>query len=317
MPRSPLRSSRVETSKPPSPPPRIRNNDHDSAAPSSSKSSLNDPVTSSTFPREQASRPPKEHSSSHTRDHPGQDPKSTSLRPSKRPRRSPSPTSATENLTHTAQSSLPATSLPSLSSASLPALGDLAEKSAEELDLTEDELFLRATRPPDMPGIDDWGIPPEVDPSEASPALTNKVQQFLRLKGAGQHVNTNLLASSAFANPHIYAKLVEFVDIDERATAFPSSGWLTRRNLEDLIPTYGPNALSEQQKARQEARKAAQEPGKRSEIKFAPGRKDDRERERDRERGKGREGKRDNGVARERVKGRREWDKGVGEKYKR
>lgn len=68
---------------------------------------------------------------------------------------------------------------------------------------------------------------------------------------------------------------VEFVDIDERATAFPSGGWTTRRDIEDLIPDYGPQALSATQKAKQEAVKRSQEVGKRSNISFAPGRRRD------------------------------------------
>lgn len=72
---------------------------------------------------------------------------------------------------------------------------------------------------------------------------------------------------------------VEFIDIDERSTLFPSKGWLTRRNLEDLIPTQGPIAMSSQQKARQEATRRAQEAGKRNEIKFAPGRDKDKPKE--------------------------------------
>ena len=77
---------------------------------------------------------------------------------------------------------------------------------------------------------------------------------------------------------------VEFVALDERATAFPSHGWLTRRHLEDTIPSIGPKALSEQQRIKQEVSRRAHEVGKRSEIAFAPARK--RERERD-ERGEG------------------------------
>ena len=71
---------------------------------------------------------------------------------------------------------------------------------------------------------------------------------------------------------------VEFVDIDERATAFPSGGWMTRRNIEDLIPDYGPQSLSATQKAKQEAVKRTQEVGKRSNIQFAPGRRREDER---------------------------------------
>ena len=77
---------------------------------------------------------------------------------------------------------------------------------------------------------------------------------------------------------------MEFVALDERSSAFPSSGWLTRRNLESLIPSYGPKALAEQQSVKQEQVKRAQEAGKRSAIAFAPARKRDRDRDRDRDR---------------------------------
>lgn len=68
------------------------------------------------------------------------------------------------------------------------------------------------------------------------------------------------------------------MDIDERATAFPSGGWVTRRSIEDLIPEYGPQSLSATQKAKQEAIKRSQEVGKRSNIQFAPGRRREEER---------------------------------------
>lgn len=33
------------------------------------------------------------------------------------------------------------------------------------------------------------------------------------------------MANKAFRNPHIYAKLVEFVDVDEMGTKFPKDIW--------------------------------------------------------------------------------------------
>jgi hypothetical protein len=33
------------------------------------------------------------------------------------------------------------------------------------------------------------------------------------------------MGSRAFRNPHLYAKLVEFVDVDERTTNFPPALW--------------------------------------------------------------------------------------------
>jgi len=53
---------------------------------------------------------------------------------------------------------------------------------------------------------------------------------------------------------------------------------MTRHNIEDLIPDYGPQSLSATQKAKQEAIKRSQEVGKRSNIQFAPGRRREDER---------------------------------------
>ena len=33
------------------------------------------------------------------------------------------------------------------------------------------------------------------------------------------------MANRAFRNPHLYAKLVEFVDVDERTSNFPAHVW--------------------------------------------------------------------------------------------
>jgi hypothetical protein len=89
--------------------------------------------------------------------------------------------------------------------------------------MTEEEIFKVVTRPAEIEGTADWGIPAAVDPDRASDTLKvssyslderplifkAKVQQFLRLKyKKGQHINTTLLSSSSFANPHIYSKLV-------------------------------------------------------------------------------------------------------------
>ncbi|BEI99325.1 hypothetical protein CcaverHIS631_0403680 [Cutaneotrichosporon cavernicola] len=131
--------------------------------------------------------------------------------------------------------------------------------------MSEEDIFCLATRP--TGDESEWGLPPEMDPNTADSRLQAKVSQFLRLKQQGQHINTSLMQSSSFANPTIYTKLVEFVDIDERASAFPGGGWITRRGLEGQVSAYGPKALQAQQSAMDAANKRAQE-GKRREIAF-------------------------------------------------
>jgi hypothetical protein len=63
---------------------------------------------------------------------------------------------------------------------------------------------------------------------------------------------------------------VEFVNIDERGTAFPNGGWLTRRGLEARRPVWGAKHLSDLQKREREAVERAQKEGGRKGIDFAP-----------------------------------------------
>ncbi|TFY76024.1 hypothetical protein EWM64_g7989 [Hericium alpestre] len=92
-----------------------------------------------------------------------------------------------------------------------------------------DELArLRALlRPPEIPGVADWGIlPPSDDPPD--PAIEAKIAHFLELKrdpNQPKHFNDSLMSNRSFRNPHLYAKLVEFVNVDERATNFPKDIW--------------------------------------------------------------------------------------------
>ncbi|KAI4524060.1 HCNGP-domain-containing protein [Schizophyllum commune Loenen D] len=106
--------------------------------------------------------------------------------------------------------------------------------------------------------------PPILEPCD--PALESKLAQFHALKRDPQnprHFNDSLMSNRSFRNPHLYAKLVEFVDVDERATNFPRDIW----DPHDLQPEWYADRIAEVQKARQE--KADKEPaGKRSAINF-------------------------------------------------
>jgi hypothetical protein len=55
-----------------------------------------------------------------------------------------------------------------------------------------------------------------------------KLAQFHTLKKdphQPKHFNDSLMSNRSFRNPHLYAKLVEFVDVDERTTNFPKDIW--------------------------------------------------------------------------------------------
>ncbi|KAF7288184.1 HCNGP-domain-containing protein [Mycena chlorophos] len=153
-----------------------------------------------------------------------------------------------------------------------------AEASSSSSNHAEDDLtrIRELLRPPSIPGMEDWGIPP---PSSApcDPAIESKLAQFHTLKNADppKHFNDSLVGSRAFHNPHLYAKLVEFVDVaDERTSNFPKSLWDPGKVEQGWYAA----SIAEVQKTRAEAQSAAQAPGKRSQIAFAPGKsKGDRE----------------------------------------
>ncbi|KAG6879427.1 hypothetical protein C0992_002693 [Termitomyces sp. T32_za158] len=81
--------------------------------------------------------------------------------------------------------------------------------------------------PPAIPGVEDWGIP-RASSEPPDPAIANKLAQFHRLKHdptGPKHFNDSLMSNRSFRNPHLYAQLVEFVDIDERTTNFTHDVW--------------------------------------------------------------------------------------------
>ena len=117
--------------------------------------------------------------------------------------------------------------------------------SAQDDSVSEEALLRRLLRPPPIPGVENWGIPDApsepCDPAlEVSPMFLrhkshhlrsvclrfqSKIRHFRSLKSQGKHFNDSLMSNKAFRNPHIYAKLVEFVEVDEMGTRFPKHLW--------------------------------------------------------------------------------------------
>ncbi|KAI0032865.1 HCNGP-like protein-domain-containing protein, partial [Vararia minispora EC-137] len=122
----------------------------------------------------------------------------------------------------------------------------------------QDELAqIRALlRPPDILGASDWGIPPPAT-TPCDPSLETKLAQFHALKHdptQPKHFNDALMASRAFRNPHLYAKLVEFVGADERSSNFPREIW----DPMDVQDGWFADRVAGMQKKRSEEREAAQ-----------------------------------------------------------
>jgi len=159
-----------------------------------------------------------------------------------------------------------------LSNTNAQASGSSAPSSDTSNAATEkpsDELTrLRALLcPPPISGLIDWGIPPpSTEPCD--PAIEAKLAQFNALKRDPhnpKHFNDSLMSNRSFRNPHLYAKLVEFVDVDERTTNFPLDIW-NPKNMQD---EWFADRIAERQKARSEQQAAAQSFNKRSRIDFA------------------------------------------------
>lgn len=150
--------------------------------------------------------------------------------------------------------------------------GQIPSEQTLDLDLppgpAEDELDRIRTllRPPPIPGLIDWGIPgPSTAPCD--PAIKIKLAHFSTLKhdpDNPKHFNDSLMSNRSFRNPHLYTKLVEFVDVDERLTNFPKNIW----DPEDVSEDWFADKIAEQQKLRAEQQVKAQISGKRSQIPF-------------------------------------------------
>ncbi|KAJ4473581.1 HCNGP-domain-containing protein [Lentinula aciculospora] len=146
------------------------------------------------------------------------------LKTSQRPKGHVSIESAQPTLTST----LPIASTPGADSALTPTSSAAAAQTSSTPEPDDIHLARIYTllRPPPISGLADWGIPPEVE-STCDPELEAKMKQFHQLKSlpTPKHFNDTLMSNRSFRNPHLYAQLVDFVNIDERATNFPKGIW--------------------------------------------------------------------------------------------
>ncbi|CAG8648989.1 7527_t:CDS:2 [Cetraspora pellucida] len=129
-------------------------------------------------------------------------------------------------------------------------------------DVRQHSAMRQLLTPKPIEGRENWGIPPEPE-TECDPILQEKIDHFHSLSKKGVHFNENLLKNKAFRNPHIYNKLVEFVELDEIGSNFDR----------EIFDPYGfpseafADQLAEAQKKILEERAAAQQQ-QRSQIQF-------------------------------------------------
>ncbi|RKP33467.1 HCNGP-like protein-domain-containing protein [Dimargaris cristalligena] len=90
-------------------------------------------------------------------------------------------------------------------------------------DVDVDEAHLRRLLiPPTLPGIANWGIPDEPT-GEGDPDVQHKFAQWHDLMQQGANFNTRMYQSKAFRNPHICAKLIDHLAIEEIGSNYPTA----------------------------------------------------------------------------------------------
>ncbi|KAI9017810.1 HCNGP-like protein-domain-containing protein [Gaertneriomyces semiglobifer] len=103
------------------------------------------------------------------------------------------------------------------------------------------QRWTRLLRPPDLPGLRNWGIPDEAV-GECDPAIEQKVARFLSLKAQGMHFNDRLMRTHAFRNPSIMSKMIEFLGLDETGSnyvkdVFDPKRWPKEAFYDEMLKT--------------------------------------------------------------------------------
>ena len=98
-------------------------------------------------------------------------------------------------------------------------------------------------------GVDaEWGLGLEKATTGVDEALQAKLAHFHTLKAQqGTHFNQSLARNRSFRNPHIYAKLVEWVEVDETGSAYgdmvrapvPDDVWTSSKAARTALKVHG------------------------------------------------------------------------------
>ncbi|MBW0549518.1 hypothetical protein O181_089233 [Austropuccinia psidii MF-1] len=105
---------------------------------------------------------------------------------------------------------------------------------------------------------------PKTSMEGVNPDLLNKITRFKALRDQGIFFNDNLIKNKSYRNPHIYAQLVQFLNIQETGTNFQSQVW---DPLGFPKEAYSDSLRQHQQRLTEE-KQNAQSNGKRTAIEF-------------------------------------------------
>ncbi|KAJ1922517.1 SAP30-binding protein [Tieghemiomyces parasiticus] len=123
----------------------------------------------------------------------------------------------------------------------------------------------RLPPPPPIPGVENWGIPPE-PPGLCDPEVQAKFAQWERLMHEGMRFNEQLFQSKAYRNPHICAKLIEYLGLDETGSNYPAEVY----DPKAFTPSAYAAEMAKLVEEAEELRKQQQAPGMRTSIAFEP-----------------------------------------------
>ncbi|GAA5797923.1 hypothetical protein HPULCUR_003319 [Helicostylum pulchrum] len=123
--------------------------------------------------------------------------------------------------------------------------------------------LMAALVPKPIEGGINWGIPDEPT-TPCDPERAERIAHFLSLRASGHRLNDHLQHNKAFRNPRIYARLVEFADVEELGSNF---------DKQDFDPTGFPpelyiDGILETQKKLAEEKVALQQ--NRTSVQFVP-----------------------------------------------
>ncbi|KAJ1977908.1 hypothetical protein H4R34_003404 [Dimargaris verticillata] len=76
--------------------------------------------------------------------------------------------------------------------------------------------------PPAIPDVEEWGIPSE-PPGAADPDVQARFNQWQAMMADGADFNTQLFGNKSFRNPHLCAKFIEFLELDEFGSNFSTT----------------------------------------------------------------------------------------------
>ncbi|KAK9711448.1 SAP30-binding protein, variant 2 [Basidiobolus ranarum] len=143
----------------------------------------------------------------------------------------------------------------------VPILREPEYKFDEDPEYDEYLKFRELLVPKTIVGIDNYGIPGEPE-DECDPDLQAKIAKWIELKNQGISFNDRLSKNKAFRNPNIYDKFVQFIELDETGSNFPSDIY----DPKGFPPEAYSNEIEKLQKLRAEERSRRQQ--QRAEIEF-------------------------------------------------